>query len=146
MFTVGGQSQIIVSLGVFANQFLFPQSHATSWRLGTTAHLGLVRAKDTRPTKLGSEENRGAPPHLQLQPVNQNQGLLMWSATKFYRPKLAGLGLDLMSFIIQPRYITHALLKLIYIKWLMRIAKNMCNTVSCLTTNQEIVATGTQRL
>lgn len=62
VFTVGGQFQIIVSPGAVANQFLFPQSQATSWRFGTTAHLGLVRAKDTRSTELGSEEKRGAPP------------------------------------------------------------------------------------
>lgn len=62
VFTVGGQFQIIVSPGAVANQFLFPQSQATSWRFGTTAHLGLVSAKDIRSTELGSEEKRGAPP------------------------------------------------------------------------------------
>lgn len=62
VFTLGGQFQIIVSPGAVANQFLFPQSQATSWRFGTTAHLGLVRAKDTRSTELGSEEKWGAPP------------------------------------------------------------------------------------
>lgn len=62
VFTLGGQVQITVSPGAVANQFLFPQSQATSWRFGTTAHLGLVRAKDTSSTELGREEQRGAPP------------------------------------------------------------------------------------
>lgn len=77
VFTVGGQFQIIVSPGAVANQFLFPQSQATSWRFGTTAHLGLVRAKDTRSTELGSEEKRGAPP-LSAAPASQPEPGGFW--------------------------------------------------------------------
>lgn len=83
VFTVGGQPQINDSLGPLLTHFFSPElCHIL--KIGTTAHLGLVRAKDTRYAKLGREENRGAPPHLQPQPVNQNQGLLMWSGAKLY--------------------------------------------------------------
>lgn len=79
VFTVGGQPHIDGSPKPLLNHS-FPPELCHILKIGTTAHLGLVRAKDTRAIKLGREENRGAPPHLQPQPVLTDGGSdVVWS-------------------------------------------------------------------
>lgn len=85
MFTVGGQPQIggfknCDLSQAFANPFFSPRAAPHPAGLGTAAHLCLVRAKDTRAIKLGWEQNRGAPPHLQPQPLLLDGGSdVVWS-------------------------------------------------------------------
>lgn len=84
VFTVGGQPQINDSLGPLLTHFFSPElCHIL--KIGTTAHLGLVRAKDTRYAKLGREENRGAPPHLQPQP-EPGASDVVWSKVILTKP------------------------------------------------------------